>query len=113
MCVRKTVGGLTCADTDSYATIKHISINFNNQSSVLSSMNPEQLYKHSVQSGLANTSWDECSGSVISCCDVRNGGSRPRPSTPYKGLGASNQGGNKSNPSVQYVPTTGSILALN
>ncbi|MFM7979721.1 MAG: hypothetical protein ACKPKO_10430 [Candidatus Fonsibacter sp.] len=25
------VGGLTCADTDSYATIKNISINFNNQ----------------------------------------------------------------------------------
>ncbi|MFM7981267.1 MAG: major capsid protein V20 domain-containing protein, partial [Candidatus Fonsibacter sp.] len=32
---------------------------------------------------------------------------------PYKGLGSNNQGGNNSNPSVQYVPTTGSILVLN
>jgi hypothetical protein len=31
-------------------------------------MTPEQLYRNSVQSGLANMSWDEFSGSVISCC---------------------------------------------
>ncbi|MFM7978062.1 MAG: major capsid protein V20 domain-containing protein, partial [Candidatus Fonsibacter sp.] len=54
VCVRKNVGGLTCADTFSYATIKNISINFNNQAGLLSSMTPEQLYRNSVQSGLAN-----------------------------------------------------------
>ncbi|MFM7983338.1 MAG: major capsid protein V20 domain-containing protein, partial [Candidatus Fonsibacter sp.] len=58
-------------------------------------------------------SWDEFAGSIISCCGVRNGGSRPRPSTPYKGLGANNQGYADGNPRVQYVPTTGTILVLN
>ncbi|MFM7990144.1 MAG: major capsid protein V20 domain-containing protein, partial [Candidatus Fonsibacter sp.] len=53
------------------------------------------------------------SGSVISCCGVRNGGYRPHPSTPYKGLGSNNQGYADGNPRVQYVPTTGTILVLN
>ncbi|MFM7990565.1 MAG: major capsid protein V20 domain-containing protein, partial [Candidatus Fonsibacter sp.] len=61
VCVRKTIGSLTCAETDSYATIKNISINFNNQAGLLSSMTQEQLYRNSVQSGLANMSWDEFS----------------------------------------------------
>ncbi|MFM7989801.1 MAG: major capsid protein V20 domain-containing protein [Candidatus Fonsibacter sp.] len=54
-------------------------MNLNNQSGLLSSMTPEQLYKNSVQSGLANMSRDECSGSIISCCGNRNGGWRPIP----------------------------------
>ncbi len=87
VCVRKNIGGLTCYVTDSYATIKHISINFNNQAGLLNSMTTEQLYRNSVQSGLANMSWDEFSGSVISCCCERNGGTKPRPNTPYRGLG--------------------------
>ncbi|MFM7983669.1 MAG: major capsid protein V20 domain-containing protein, partial [Candidatus Fonsibacter sp.] len=49
VCVRKNIGGLTCADTDNYATIKNISINFNNQAGLLSSMTPAQLYRNSVQ----------------------------------------------------------------
>ncbi|MFM7987315.1 MAG: major capsid protein V20 domain-containing protein, partial [Candidatus Fonsibacter sp.] len=61
VCVRKTIGGLTCSDTDNYATIKHISINFNNESILLSSMATEQLDRTSVQSRLANVRWDECS----------------------------------------------------
>ena len=40
VCVRKTVGNLTCEGTDSYATIKNISINFNNQAGLLSSHDP-------------------------------------------------------------------------
>ncbi|MFM7978420.1 MAG: major capsid protein V20 domain-containing protein, partial [Candidatus Fonsibacter sp.] len=55
---------------------KHISINFSNQAGLLSSMTPEQLYRNSVQSGLANMSWDEFSGSVISCCGDRTGSVR-------------------------------------
>ena len=42
---------LGCRDTDSYATIKGISINFNNQAGLLSSMTQEQLFRNSIQSG--------------------------------------------------------------
>ena len=62
ICVRKTVANLNCNDTDSYATIKGISINFNNQAGLLSSMTAEQLFRNCVQSGLANMSWDEFCG---------------------------------------------------
>ncbi|MFM7983057.1 MAG: major capsid protein V20 domain-containing protein, partial [Candidatus Fonsibacter sp.] len=113
VCVRKTIGGLTCADTDSYATIKNISINFNKQAGLVSSMTPEQLYNNSVQIGLAKMSWDEFSGSVVSCCGTRNGRQRPIQFASYKGLGANNQGVNTANTGVQYVPTTGTILVLN
>jgi len=41
ICVRKVVSNPVCNDTDSYATIKNISINFNNQAGLLSSMTPE------------------------------------------------------------------------
>ncbi|MFM7985616.1 MAG: major capsid protein V20 domain-containing protein, partial [Candidatus Fonsibacter sp.] len=54
ICVRKVVAKLMCNQTDSYAAIKGISINFNNQAGLLSSMTPEQLFRNSVQSGLAN-----------------------------------------------------------
>ncbi|MFM7984194.1 MAG: major capsid protein V20 domain-containing protein [Candidatus Fonsibacter sp.] len=53
------MGTLTCDDTDNYLTRKNISSNFNNQVGLLSSMTPKQLYRNSVQSGLANISWDE------------------------------------------------------
>ncbi|MFM7985257.1 MAG: major capsid protein V20 domain-containing protein, partial [Candidatus Fonsibacter sp.] len=93
--------------------MQNISIDFNNQAGLLSSLTPEQLYRNSVQSGLASMSWDEFSGSNISCCGNRNGGWRPSPWQPYKGVGANNQGDDDSNPGVQYVPTTGTILVLN
>jgi hypothetical protein len=86
VCVRKNIGNLTCDDSDSYATIKNISINFNNQAGLLSSMTPEQLYRNSVQSGLANMSWDEFCGSIISCCGTIGGKVRPRPEGHYEGL---------------------------
>ncbi|MFM7989552.1 MAG: major capsid protein V20 domain-containing protein, partial [Candidatus Fonsibacter sp.] len=86
----------------------------NNQCGLLSSMTPEQLYNNSVQNGLANMSWDEFSGSIISCCGNRTGGElQPIPWQHYKGVGANNQGQDTANPSVQYVPTTGTILVLN
>ncbi|MFM7988391.1 MAG: major capsid protein V20 domain-containing protein, partial [Candidatus Fonsibacter sp.] len=113
VCVRKTIGSLTCSDTDNYATIKHISSNFNNQARLLSSMTPEQLYRNSVQSGLANMSWDDFSGSIISCCGDRNGNYRPHPLSPYNGLGANKHSALGANTGVQYVPTTGTILVLN
>ena len=69
---------LSCKDTDNYATIKGIFINFNNQAGLLSSMTQEQLFRNSIQSGLANVSWDEFCGSTISGAqdDYPNGGVR-------------------------------------
>ncbi|MFM7980047.1 MAG: major capsid protein V20 domain-containing protein, partial [Candidatus Fonsibacter sp.] len=90
-------------------------MNFNNQAELLSSMTPEQLYRNSVQSGLANMSWDELCGSVISCCGIRESTLGPFPYGPYVGLGPNLNGPSveESNPSVQYVPTTGSIVIVN
>ena len=68
VCVRKKIPNLVCHDTDTYATMEGISINFNNQAGLLSSMTTEHLFRNSVQSGLANMSWDEFCGSVISNC---------------------------------------------
>ncbi|MFM7984023.1 MAG: major capsid protein V20 domain-containing protein [Candidatus Fonsibacter sp.] len=60
-------------------------------------------------------SWDEFSGSVISCCGRTDYGPRPHPDTPYRGLGANNAGYDDTftNLGVKYVPTTGTILVLN
>jgi hypothetical protein len=116
VCVRKFVANLTCNQTDSYATIKAISINFNNQAGLLSSMTPEQLFRNSVQSGLANMCWDEFCGSMMSCAASRpaNAGNALSAVTrsPYSGVG-SNLAGGRTNTGVQYVPTTGTILVLN
>ena len=101
--VRKRVADLGCKDTDSYATIKGISINFNNQAGLLSSMTQEQLF----QSGLANMSWDEFCGSTVSAAaagSTTNAGLRE----PYLGLGARD-----ASPGFQMSPTTGTILVLN
>ncbi|MFM7985625.1 MAG: major capsid protein V20 domain-containing protein, partial [Candidatus Fonsibacter sp.] len=78
-------------------------------------MTPEQLYRNSVQSGLANMSWDEFCGSVLSCCGIQGRPQPPHPYGPYVGLGANLNGPylTESNAGVQYVPTTGSILVLN
>ncbi|MFM7987787.1 MAG: major capsid protein V20 domain-containing protein, partial [Candidatus Fonsibacter sp.] len=46
ICVRKAIANLWCHQTDNYATIKGISINFNNQAGLLSAMTPEQLFRN-------------------------------------------------------------------
>jgi hypothetical protein len=95
ICVRKVVANLGCHQTDSYATIKGISINFNNQAGLLSSMTPEQLFRNSVQSGLANMCWDEFCGSMISCCGSRPVANQTTAVTrsPYSGMGSNVAGG--------------------
>ena len=100
--------------TDSYATITGISMNFNSQAGLLSSMNAEQLFRSSAQSGLANMSWDEFCGTVISCCGNRGGISTSQTRSVFTGVGSNNisVSGN-SNPGIQYVPTTGTLLVLN
>ena len=74
-------------------------------------MSPEQLFRCSVQSGLANMSWDEFSGTVVSA------GSGPPDSTsqirsPFTGVGSYLDGA-VAKSGVQYSPTTGTILVLN
>ena len=100
--------------TDSYATITGISMNFNSQAGLLSSMNAEQLFRSSAQSGLANMSWDEFCGSVISWCGNRDGTSATQPRSAFTGVGSNmiSVNGN-SNSGIQYVPTTGTLLVLN
>ena len=113
--VRKPTSKLLCYDTDSYATIKNISINFNNQAGLLSSMTPEQLYRNSVQSGLANMSWDEFNGSVVSVGGDSDDGAGVALRTPYSGVGAfiSNNAANTPRTGFQVSPTTGTTLVLN
>lgn len=88
-------------------------MNFNNQAGLLSSMTPEQLFRSSVQSGLANMSWDEFCGSVISCCPNKDSTSSTGQRSAFTGVGPNLAGINGSNPGVQYVPTTGTLLVLN
>ena len=112
--VRKPPATLSCADTDSFATIGNISLNFNNQAGLLSSMTPEQLYRNSIQSGLANMSWDEFCGSTVSVSDGAAGGNSQL-RRPYTGMGAiqTTAGGtNTGHLGFQYSPTTGTILVL-
>jgi hypothetical protein len=107
ICVRKRVADLNCRDTDSYATIKGVSLNFNNQAGLLSSMSQEQLFRNSIQSGLANMSWDEFCGSTVSSCGTTAAGNAQLRDA-FSGVGA-----RIGNPGFQLSPTTGTILVLN
>jgi len=110
--VRKTINNIGSHDAESYATIMNISINFNNQAGLLSSMTQQQLYRNSVLVGL---SWDQFSGSVVSVAGANNVVVAGQPCTlrnAYAGLGA-NYVGAVNNPGFQLVPTTGTILVLN
>jgi hypothetical protein len=120
ICVRKPPATLTCNDTDSYATIKGIRINWNNQAGLLSTFTPEQLYRASIQSGLANLTWDEFCGNTISVSD-QSSDLYSSLRTPYSGVGPKStlaaatpgaQNINGSDPGFKYVPTTGTILVL-
>jgi len=117
--VRKPPSVLRCDDTDCFATITNISLNFNNQAGLLSSMTPEQLYRNSVQSGLANMSWDEFCGVTMSVSDGTLGPATSQRRSPYSGYGAMQTtiaGAPPTNTGYlgcQYSPTTGTILVLN
>jgi hypothetical protein len=120
ICVRKPPATLNCNDTDSYATIKGIRINWNNQAGLLSTFTPEQLYRASVQSGLANLTWDEFCGSTVSV-SAQESARYSSVRTPYSGLGPKSnlaavtpglQNITGSDPGFRYIPTTGTILVL-
>ena len=114
---RRTIPTLTCCDTDSYLTIRNVSINWNNQAGILSSFTMEQLYRASIASGLNNLTWEEFSGVTTSVAGTGTAGlSEPR--HWYNGVGARSvvdTSGNVTdgNPGFKLVPTTGSILVLN
>ena len=107
---RKPVTTKRCSDADFFATIKNITITWNNQSGLLASMTPEQLYRNSIQSGLTGLTWDQFSGSVVSVGGFRGepGGGPSMLRSPYAGLCARNF--ITPNPGVQLIPTTGTIL---
>jgi len=84
--VRKALGDQTVNDTDSFLAIRGVSINFNNQSGILSSASVSDLYRYSVESG-SNQSFSEFYGLAT--------------------VGSSN-----SSTGVSYIPTTGSLLCL-
>jgi len=83
--VRKPIGQQTCKDADAFLTIKGISINWNNNSGLLSSATKQDLYRFSREAGY-NGTWQEWSG---------------------KSWGASPAGGSGAN-----IPTSGSMLML-
>lgn len=58
---RKPMASQTCFDSASFLPITNLSINFNNQSGLLSSATQKDLYKMSVRNGLCQ-SWTEFSG---------------------------------------------------
>jgi hypothetical protein len=59
--VRKALGDQTCRDADAFLGIKGISINWNNNSGLLSSATKQDLYRFSRESGY-NGTWQEWSG---------------------------------------------------
>jgi len=112
--VRKSIANTLSSEPDYYATITNISLTWNNQAGLLSTMTPQQLYRNSVQSGLVGLSWEQFSGNVSSICGRLANTAGGAPSAirgGYSGVGANLNGGN--NPGFQLIPTTGTILVLN
>ncbi len=105
--VRKPVADLKRRDTDGYAIITNISINFNNPTGLLSSMSQEQLFRNSPQCGLASMSWDEFCGSTVSASNGDGTIFNAQVRSAYSGVGA-----RTGTPGFQMSPTTGTILVL-
>ena len=59
--LRAKNGTIGCIDTNSSAILNSISINWNNQSGILASATPDQLWRFSVEAGSTQT-WEEFSG---------------------------------------------------
>jgi hypothetical protein len=67
--VKKAYSQMSNADSDSYLQIKKINIQFNNQSGLLSSAQPQDLWAMGVHHSNSNQSWYEWNGSAF----ARNG----------------------------------------
>lgn len=68
LCVRKVLGNQTPSDADCFLPIKGVSLNFNNNSGILSSATPQDLWRYSTENGV-NQSWLEFYGYA----NVQNG----------------------------------------
>lgn len=63
ICARKAISTQTIYDSASFYPITNVSINFNNQSALLSNASQQDLYKLSIRNGI-DQSWNEFSGSA-------------------------------------------------
>ena len=109
ICVRRIISKLDCTYSDNYASIQSVNITFNNAVGLLSNHTQRQLYDVSVDSGLANLTWEEWKGSAVS---VNGGGTSAEPRSPYEGVGAFLTSTGTAFTGVKLTPTTGSILIL-
>lgn len=87
--VRKKMSSQTNLDADCWFPIRQISVNWNNNSGILSSATSQDLYRYSVENG-SNQSWLEWQGQAT--------GNRPMSLSPPTPL--------------QVIRTTGSMLCL-
>jgi hypothetical protein len=108
ICCRRIISKLDCTYVDSCLSISNVNINFNNYAGLCSNMTQQQLWKASRASGLANLTWDEFSGSVLT---VGNNTGESELRSPFEGVGAYTSGANHVN-GVSLTPTTGSIVVL-
>lgn len=120
--VRDAFGNLKNNRADSYATITSVSVNFSNQTGLLSGTSAQDLWKFSKQSG-SNQSWLEFSGRAnVASCPTYN-----VVVNPVDGLGATTTllgyadlpvqadrgaGGPLYGDGINYIGTTGSVLML-
>jgi hypothetical protein len=115
---RRVISSMDCTYSDNYATITNVNINFNNYNGLLSNATPQQLWKMSRESGLANLTWEEFSGAVVSGGSGDGSGNLlvgQQLRTPYEGVGAYTYTGTSTNfntPGIALTPTTGSLLCL-
>ena len=86
---------------------------------MLSSTTPGQFYGNPIQSGLANMSWDELTGTTMSVCGtLTNTAADTRANVSDRHAGAGPQWGaagsaDGQSASVMLPPTTGTTLVLN
>jgi hypothetical protein len=105
---RRIISKLDCTYSDNYASIQSVNITFNNAVGLLPNHTQRQLYDASVDSGLANLSWEEFRGSAMT---ISNGTSA-EPRGPYEGAGAYLTSGGVAATGVRLTPLTGSLLVL-
>jgi hypothetical protein len=98
---RKRNMDLTITDTDTFAAIESVSINYNNFSGLLSSATQADLYNISKKNG-CNLSWPEWSGSAAGVATIPQAG----------GSGMSAVFDNTGATGATYVGLVGSILCI-
>jgi hypothetical protein len=113
ICCRRIISKLDCTYADNYLSITNVNINFNNYAGLCSNMTQHQLWKASRASGLANLTWDEFSGAVVTVGNINVGtADASEMRTPYEGVGAYTNIAGVNSLGVSLIPTTGSVVVL-